>query len=212
MGTIMYRHIFLLLGILVPLGVWAGSEYPEDTDWVPGRLLVNFAPSVGTIQTQERVNGHLSLDNEIVDAALDRFQVSGIYRVVPDGVLNRMPVAPDQARLVAINFPESWDVLEVRQAFLALKEVVDAEPDFLLRSFDTVPNDEQWNQQCDKRTMGCPAAWDFGTGTEALLAVAVDGGFWWSHHDAYDNLWVNPGEDLNHDGLPYSFNDYPGDI
>ncbi len=204
--------IALAMLMLLPLTVFAGNQYSDGTEWVAGRLLVNFKASVGEIQTQERTNGRLSLDNANINSALERFGVTGIYRVVPDGVLAKMPVAPDASRLVAINFPDSWDVIEVRDAFLALAEVEDAEPDFVLRALDTIPNDIQWNQQCDKRLMSCPEAWDFGTGSEELLAVAVDNGFWWPHPDAYDNLWVNPGEDVNGDGLPFTANDYPGDL
>lgn len=209
----MNRYLISLVALmLLPLTVFAGNDYPEGTEWVAGRLLVNFKASVGEVQTQERTNGRLSLDNANVDAALTRFGVTGLYRVVPDGVLSKMPVAPDAARLVAINFPESWDVIEVRDAFLALSEVEDAEPDFILRSLETLPNDIQWNQQWDKRLMSCPAAWDFNQGSREIVAVAIDNGFWWPHPDAYDNLWVNPGEDLDGDQEPYSENDYPGDV
>ena len=212
-GTTVNRYLIALVAlILLPLTLLAGNEYPEGTEWVAGRLLVNFKPSVGEIQTQERANGRLSLDNAIIDAVFARFGVTGIYRIVPDGVLAKMPAAPDAVRLVAINFSESLDVLEVRDAFLALAEVDDAEPDFILRALDTVPNDIQWNQQCDKRLMSCPEAWDFGTGTEELLAVAVDNGFWWPHPDAEANLWVNPGEDIDGDRDPYWDADYPGDV
>lgn len=207
----MERKLLLLVALLLPLTVFSASEYPEGTEWLPGRLLVNFNSSVGEIQSMERMNGRLSLDNANVDALLQQFEVSAMTRVVPDGVLRRMPVAPDAERLVVITFPESFDVLQVRDAFLALPEVKEADPDMLLRTSDTVPNDLNWNQQCDKVTMQCPVVWDYSHGSRELLSVAVDVGFWWSHPDAYDNLWVNPGEDLDHDGLPYDFDDYPGD-
>jgi len=204
----------LFLGLaLLPVSALSGSDYPESTEWLPGRLLVNFSENVGEIQTQERLNGALSLDNAgIIDETLQRFQVSGVFRIVPDQILSRMPVAPDAARLVSINFPDTYDVIEVRDALLSLSEVIYAEPDFLLKSFETIPNDISWNQQCDKRLMGCPVAWDYSTGSEELLAVAIDGGFWWPHPDAYDNLWVNPGEDLDNNGVVYTDTDYPGDI
>ncbi len=81
------------------------------------------------------------------------------------------------------------------------------------RALDNIPNDIQmWLQQWDKRLMNCEVVWDFSVGSRDILAVAVDNGFWWPHPDAYDNLWVNPGEDLNGDRVAYTENDYPGDI
>ena len=211
-GKNVKRKLLFLAALLLPLAAFPASEYPEGAQWLPGRLLVNFAESVGEVQSMDRLDGKLSLKNTNVDALFERFDVLSIKRVSPDGVLRKMPVAPDAERLVVVSFPESFDVLTVLDAFLTLPEVVDAEPDMLMKSYDTVPNDIMWNQQCDKEVMGCPVAWDYSHGSRELLAVAVDIGFWWPHPDAYDNLWVNPGEDLNHDGLPYSFDDYPGDL
>lgn len=210
----MNRSFRLFLSVvLMPLWALASSSpYPDGTEWLPGRLMVNFQSSVGSIQTVEKGVGALSLGVSNVDMLLTRFQVNGIYRIVPDGVLSRLPVAPDAERLVVLRFPEHFDVLEVREAFLSLPEVVDAEPDFLLRSMEQIPNDIQWNQQWDKVLMSCPEAWDFGQGSMDLQAVAVDNGFWWPHPDARVNLWVNPGEDLDNDNDPYWDGDYPGDI
>lgn len=204
--------MFVVSFVLLPVLMLAGNSYPEGTEWVPGRLLVNFKDSIGEIQTSVRTAEPLTIDNSGIDALLARYDVSGIYRIVPDGVLSKLPVAPDADRLVVLTFPESLDVLEVREAFLALNDVVDAEPDFILRSMERVPNDIQWNQQWDKVIMSCPAAWDFGQGSREKVAVAVDNGFWWPHPDARANLWVNPGEDLDGDQDPYWDSDYPGDI
>jgi len=196
---------------LVPILAWAGSSTPNG-EWLEGRLIVNFDERIGDVQSAAFTDGALSLKNADVDALLNRFEVSAIARIVPDAVLHKMPVPSDSRRLVLIHFPEKFDVLEVMDAFRKLDVVTDAEPDLLLRTFDNVPNDQSWNQQWDKRQMNCPTAWDFGQGSRDILAVAVDGGFYWSHDDAFDNLWVNPGEDLDGDRVPYSFDDYPGDI
>ncbi len=201
-----------MVALLAPLLAWASGAVAPGSEWLPGRLLVNFDESVGEVQSQLRERGLLSLDQVDVDELLNRYEVFALTRVVPDGVLDRMPAEPDARRLVVVEFPATYDVLDVRDAFLALPAVADAEPDYLMRQLDTTPNDQSWNQQWDKRLMNCPVAWDFSQGSREILAVAVDGGFFWSHDDAYDNLWVNPGEDVDGDQVPYSFPDYPGDI
>lgn len=202
------RLIWLLL---LPVAAISGVTYPEGTEWLPGRVLVNFTSAVGEIQTLKPIDGRLELGRTALDAILNRIEATAMSRIVPDQILNKLNPAPDAYRLVAINFSEKYDVLEVCDALSSLPEVVYAEPDLVYRT-STLPNDERWNQQWDKVLMNCPIAWDFGQGSREILAVAVDNGFFWSHPDARANLWVNPGEDLDGDGEAYWDADYPGDI
>ncbi|MCB9366689.1 MAG: S8 family serine peptidase [Calditrichaeota bacterium] len=202
-----------ILGVLlIPSLTCSALEYPDGTQWLPGRVLVNFAPSVGELQTTRPLSGLLTLGVPEVDAVLSAYGVGAMYRIVPDQVLGKLEHKPDAYRLVAMTFPEDYDVLEVCDALNKLPEVVIAEPDITWPVSETIPDDPFWNQQWDKRLMSCDLAWDFGQGSRDIIAVAVDNGFWWPHLDARDNLWVNPGEDLDNDGVAWSFDDYPGDI
>ncbi len=44
-------------------------------------------------------------------------------------------------------------------------------------------------------------AWEMTTGSDDVIMVVYDDGVDFSHPDLYDNRWVNPGEDLNGDGM-----------
>jgi subtilisin family serine protease len=45
------------------------------------------------------------------------------------------------------------------------------------------------------------AAWEMTTGSDDVIMVVYDDGVDFSHPDLYENRWVNPGEDLNGDGM-----------
>ncbi|MBO6792298.1 MAG: S8 family serine peptidase [Balneolaceae bacterium] len=45
------------------------------------------------------------------------------------------------------------------------------------------------------------AAWEMTTGSDDVVMVVYDDGVDFSHPDLYENRWVNPGEDLNGDGM-----------
>jgi subtilisin family serine protease len=45
------------------------------------------------------------------------------------------------------------------------------------------------------------AAWDVTTGSDDVVFVVYDDGVDFSHPDLFDNRWVNPGEDLNDNGM-----------
>lgn len=66
----------------------------------------------------------------------------------------------------------------------------------------TTPNDPEYSEQWALSHMGAPDAWDVATGgaTPATVAV-IDTGVDWRHPDITPNLWVNPGEDLDDNGV-----------
>lgn len=45
------------------------------------------------------------------------------------------------------------------------------------------------------------SAWEFTTGSDDVIMVVYDDGVDFSHPDLYDNRWVNPGEDIDNDGV-----------
>lgn len=74
------------------------------------------------------------------------------------------------------------------------------------------PNDphfapDQWNLKSDKLNM--EAAWNISTGSSSVIVAIIDGGALYSHEDLNGNIWVNPAEDRNGNGLP-DFSAYPG--
>jgi subtilisin family serine protease len=56
--------------------------------------------------------------------------------------------------------------------------------------------------ECGVVTMRAPEVWNElgNTGAGAVIAV-IDTGVCWTHSDIADQIWVNPGEDINHDGV-----------
>jgi subtilisin family serine protease len=112
----------------------------------------------------------------------------------------------------------------ILSGFYLLKVVSDADPfkiatqlentglfdviefDALGQNLET-PNDpqyiNQWNLKEDRLDM--PHAWDISTGSSQVIIAVIDGGVLYTHEDLDGNLWVNPLEDLNHNGWPNFF-------
>ena len=75
-----------------------------------------------------------------------------------------------------------------------------------------IPNDtrfpEQWALNNTGQTGGtpdadidAPEAWDISQGSGQAVIAVVDTGVDYTHQDLAQNIWVNPGEDLNHNGI-----------
>ncbi len=62
---------------------------------------------------------------------------------------------------------------------------------------------QQWNLQQDKLAMA--SAWDICTGSSQVIVGIVDSGTMYTHEDLDGNIWVNPAEDRNGNGIPEFF-------
>jgi hypothetical protein len=67
--------------------------------------------------------------------------------------------------------------------------------------FRFIPNDTLYSLQWPLTLIHAPDAWDYSRGSDAVIIGVVDTGIDTTHPDLRGNLWVNPGEDLNHNGV-----------
>ncbi len=85
----------------------------------------------------------------------------------------------------------------------------------------TTPDDtrfnDQWNMNNTGQTGGtvdadvdAPEAWDTTTGDPAIVVAVIDSGVEVDHEDLECNIWVNPGEDFDGDGVVWDTDDLNG--
>jgi hypothetical protein len=213
MESIVNRFLLtVVLGLVLIGPAWASNKDFSECEWVPGRLVVDFVEEVGTLHDMESTDGSpIKIGIPSVDALLQQYKITLMYRFADDKMLSKLKIQPDFYRYVVLQGPEDIDVLRMMRDFDANQYVAAADPDLLHKTFDIVPDDPMWINQWDKVCMNLPHVWDFSTGSEAIQVIAIDGGTCWQHPDFYGNLWVNPGEDLNGNGVPYQWDDTPID-
>jgi len=208
----MKRWIRALLWVTIglPYVVFAGQDL-TGAQWAPGHLIVNFRSEIGTLYDKDGEGEVISMGMPSLDELLARYRVVAMRRLVSDQILAMLKVVPDFYRLMLLECPKDADIPQMMADFERNPLVEYVEADLLRPQSSRTPNDPLWNSQWDKRLMGMPAVWEFTTGSRDVIVVAIDGGTYWPHDDFFANLWVNPGEDMDHDGVAYLYNDYPGD-
>jgi subtilisin family serine protease len=65
----------------------------------------------------------------------------------------------------------------------------------------STPNDFSIHNMWGLTRMQCPAAWDIATGSSQILVTTIDTGCRIQHPDLAANIYVNPGEDVNGNGI-----------
>jgi len=106
----------------------------------------------------------------------------------------------DLTRYYTVYFKEEWPVSEVCRDLGQLDGVELAEPWFIERSF-LDHNDPQRGNQYAMDLIRANQAHDLSTGDRTVPIAIVDSGVDLQHRDLSGNLWVNPGEDLDDDGV-----------
>ena len=91
------------------------------------------------------------------------------------------------------------------------------EPDYVVRSQQTIPNDPKFgllwglnNNPTPAADISAPQIWDLTTGDKQVVIAGIDTGMDYNHPDLASNIWHNTAETLN--GLDDDGNGYIDDI
>ena len=178
--------LLVLVSVTLPVKSGAQRQTTQTSQkrqrqqaFVPGEVLVRYrtesmAPSKGA---QMRI---AALDGKVLPVDVQRTHAADL---LPG--LRLAKVAPE-------------DTLDAVQAFREQPDVLNAEPNYILRA-DVTPNDPHFvaNRQYAINLMGLPQAWDTRTGSTGAGRVVIgviDQGIDFQHADLAANIWTNPGE------------------
>jgi len=181
----------------------------EELQWLPGRFIICFYPET-RIDFNEGSNGMITCGIPSVDSLLAEYRVHSAKRLVP---LTSNP------RIAGIRYPirnwflvfadvDSATIPGITAAFEKCRDIDMASPDHLFPKF-RVPNDPMYSAQWFHDKLNMSVVWDFNTNIDDVLITVMEG-VQWHHPDLNDNIWVNPGEDLDGDGVPMDPDDMNG--
>ncbi len=181
---------------------------------IKGRVTIQFEDDVETGNYRQAF-GKANFNIPTLDALIEQFEIhsaEAIFtsKIVRPAVNSRVP---DVTRYWELHFPEEIEVSDVIKAFLQNPHVRAAEEVWAMPIAAT-PNDPSWASQWHMEPPGPDpnfyTAWDNETGSDSLIFADVDTGVLYRHPDLAGNIWVNPGEDMDNDGVVYDPDDLNG--
>jgi len=200
----------LLVSLLsLPLAAGAAPSAGPG-DHVPGRLIVKFAG--GSIpgessEADDRLSPPFATGIARLDQLNRTYGVSTLSRLFPGSLPPEDQSQVDLSRIYVLQAPMTAPIAEMVREYSRLPEIEYAEPLPLRQAF-YVPNDPRLPAQWHLWKIDARGAWDIARGDTTAIIAIIDSGVAYDHLDLAADIWINPGEDLNHNGIvdPEDFN------
>jgi len=215
MAFINLKRPLALLALTLVMAGASEAYIRSELDWVkPGvnvekdQILILVKPEYAPLPLTS-YDGIPLTGIASIDALNDIF---GIYEIKKAFFMKETPKdpnVPDLSRYYTLYFPEESDVEAVGLAYEKCTELDEVEFVRITKKY-FIPDDPRYNSQWHLRHCGFPAAWEETRGSRAITVGIVDSGMDMPfddngdaqiHEDIVGNIWVNPGEDIDHDGV-----------
>jgi hypothetical protein len=172
----------------------------DGEEHVAGQLIVQLSPSQRGLVKPSKSEGVALFGIPALDA------LGGKWHVDEVEPLMRKPHPTDIDRKYGLDlqylvqFDVEQDVAPVADEYRSLPQVEFASPNIVMRHCEE-PNDPLFANQWHYQNLGAAWAWDVAKGDTSVLNLVLDDGLDLDHPDIKANLWINPAEDINHNGV-----------
>ena len=169
---------------------------------VPGVLILKLRALTVARQSAAAVPGSLGVDD--VDHALTVHRARRVRALFPSRTDNFVTAKMSEMSTYYIaRFSDDSNLDSLYDIFTQLPSVEQVEYD-CFASAAMIPNDpyfgSQWGlEHVSGHDISAAGAWEIVSGSPDVVLANVDTGVLYDHEDLRDNIWVNPGEDLDSD-------------
>jgi subtilisin family serine protease len=188
----------------------------ENIEFVPGEFIIKFKEE-SILDISKSINGFYTTGISSVDALNEKYHINSIETLFE---FNKGHIL---FNIFKFSLSKDSDIISIVQDYSLDPNVIYAEPNYISK-VSLTPNDPDFYLQyalhntgqtngTDDADIDAVEAWDIETGDENIVIAIHDTGVDWDHPDLADNIWINPGEDLNGNGVvdPTDFNDIDDD-
>jgi hypothetical protein len=224
MLVIMSRKVIFVCFALLQVDLFAQKVTrmdPYEVKYEPGVVLVKFAEDV--VMPQNNRGGLGKVIPNGIQETLAKYGVEQVERLFPQakrgeklakvrGFSGQEIEAQSLFNIFKLKHDPKYDSKVVADELSKQEGVVYAEPDYIFRALETVPNDAFYSQQWYLPAINAPAAWDMTTGDTTELIGIVDTGVDWDHPDLADKIKINWTEYNGIAGVDDDGNGYVDDI
>ncbi|MBU1355407.1 MAG: S8 family serine peptidase [Candidatus Edwardsbacteria bacterium] len=199
--------VLLLTTALTSLSLAERPGTTQSQTYLPGTVIIKLK-SPPSIDSKSTSTGNAAVDGVLNSSG--RQEVKQLFRTKENA---KTPLGRSLANICQARVSKQTDILQLCRDLVKTGQVEYAEPRYGYRVEATTPNDPLIGSQWFLDKIQAPAAWDISQGDTTVWIGIVDCGVQLTHPDLADNIWINPIEDINHNGI---FDNFPvgsgGDI
>jgi subtilisin family serine protease len=134
------------------------------------------------------------VEGEVLVRFRDRVEKVQEHRAVSSQDLSVIKDFPSSKNLYLMRTTAGRDVRQTIKEIEKDADVLYAQPNYIYRLCDNIPNDTYLYLQWALPKISAPAAWDITTGDTSIVIAVIDSGVKYDHPDLADNMWVNQTE------------------
>ena len=185
-----------------------GFDQPSDRAYpMKGQFIVQFSDDVA-LHGVARGFGLFQVGVPSVDRIFDDYRAKDVRPIAPLEADKASPLS----RVYVVTLPPDQDDAAFMRAMTANPAVVAIDHDIICRvaaSPDDPSHSQQWAYKAGSQLL-VHEAWDIETGSDTVIIAIIDTGENYRHPDLKNNIWVNPAEDIDGDGVVFDSTDING--
>lgn len=181
-------YFILLLGFAVARPVSA-----QEVEFAPGELIVKLRHSPPGLQQQPSTE-ILRSQRSHLSSIVSKFEIDSLTPIV-EGKTGAFA-----HNLFRLDLSEPGQLNPVLAALSQHPDIEYVQPNYIHRLHD-VPNDPRFSEQQALQLLRLPEAWDILLASREVIVGVIDTGIDYEHEDLRAAIWINPGEDLNGNGV-----------
>ncbi|MCK5126001.1 MAG: S8 family serine peptidase [candidate division Zixibacteria bacterium] len=184
-----------------------GINSPQDREMkIKGQFVVRFADDVN-LSGVESGFGLFRVGVPSVESIFDSFKAEEVRPLFPRS-LNK---SDDLSRYYLVRVPDNQSDEAFLQSMSTNPKILSVEQDIACR-VAVSPNDpsqssQWWVYQSSGIDIDARLAWDIEQGSDTAIVAIIDTGVLYTHLDLKNNIWVNPGEDIDGDMVVFDSTD-----
>jgi len=205
-----FLSLFFVMSLIMGYGTTGARVY--DNHPMPKPVLITDQLEI-QFETDVDVNRltqgskSLSLGVNSLDATFAKHNIREAEKMFPwrkgkDAIVDYN----DMSKMYLLRLPVTADYEAVVDDLKKNPYVRSVNPVYAM-PLDVNANDPNFLPQWGLKIINDTAAWNIEKGSEEAIIAIADAGVLYNHPDLIDNIWVNPGEDLDNDGVVFDPDD-----
>lgn len=116
----------------------------------------------------------------------------------------------NMSKFLIISLPKNSDIYSIIDDLEKNPYIRSVSPIWGMPIYEEVPDDPKFGGQWGLTAVGAKDVWEIEKGSDTAIIAIVDVGVLYTHPDLKNNIWVNPGEDLDEDKVVFDLGDVNG--